>query len=89
MRIVRCGSAQEAVDLLHHCLEDGEVIFGRHFRDELSNERLSVEDAWVVLRSGTIYLPPEQDIKTGEWKWKVEGYEPEVNGWLSFFVLRP
>jgi hypothetical protein len=43
---------------------------------ELANEGLSIEDAWSVLRRGRIFKPPEQDIKTGEWKYRVEGKEP-------------
>ncbi len=67
---------QEAEDLLRHCLEGGEVIPGRHFREELAKEGAVFEDAWVVLRTGRIYDEPEPDIKTGEWKYRVEGYEP-------------
>jgi len=70
------GTLQEAQDLLHFCLEgEGEVIPGRHFRDELAKERLTFEDAWMVLNTGQIYDPPEPDIKTGEWKYRVEGWE--------------
>lgn len=31
----------------------------------------------VVLKTGVIYTPPEVDIRTGEWKFRIEGYEPE------------
>lgn len=73
---VALGTLQEATDLLHFCLEgDGEIIPGRHFRDELVNEGLTFEDAWMVLTMGQIYRPPEHDIKTGEWKYSIEGYE--------------
>lgn len=67
---------QEALDLLHHCLEEGEVVPTKHLRDELANESITFEDAWIVLRSGAIYDEPEQDIRTGDWKDRVEGYEP-------------
>ncbi len=70
-------TAREAVDLLHRCLEDGAVAYGTHFREELANESLSIGDAWVVLRTGRIYDPPEQDIKTGDWKYRVEGRVPD------------
>lgn len=74
---------QEAQDLLHFCLEGGgEIIPSRHFRDELLNETLSFEDAWVVLRTGRIYEPPEPDIRSGESKFRVEGYEPGGK-WLA------
>jgi hypothetical protein len=71
-----CATLQEAIDLLHYCLEDGEVVPGKHFRDELANEDLTIEAAWMVLRSGTIYEAPDLDIRTGEWKYRVEGLEP-------------
>jgi len=76
--VVQCASSQEALDLLQYCLgEDGDVIPGRHFREELRNEGLDMEDAFAVLRTGMIYDPPEPDIKTGEWKWRVEGKCPD------------
>ncbi len=71
------NTVQEAQDLLRFCLQGGgEIVLGRHFRDELSAEDLTFEDAWVVLRSGIVYDPPEIDIKTGEMKYRVEGHEP-------------
>ncbi|SEF99302.1 hypothetical protein SAMN05421819_1598 [Bryocella elongata] len=67
----------EAQDLLRFCLQGGgEIVPGRHFRDELLQEDLTFEDAWVVLKSGRVLDPPEPDIKTGEWKYRVEGHEP-------------
>lgn len=73
---VELRTLQEAVDLVHYCLEDGEIIPGRHFREELAKEGISFLDAYVVLKSGRIYDAPEQDIKTGEWKYRMEGHEP-------------
>jgi hypothetical protein len=52
---VLLSTVQEAIDLLHFCLEgDGEIIPGRHFRDELLEEELTFEDAWMVLTTGQI-----------------------------------
>lgn len=70
-------TTQEAQDLLRHCLEDGKVIPGKHFREELAQEGLTFEDVLFVLRRGHIYDPPEQDIKTREWKYRSEGTEPD------------
>lgn len=82
MESVPCLSRQKAVDLLRRCLEEGEVIPGAHFRQELANEGLTIADAWQVLRSGRIYDPTEQDIRTGEWKYRIEGHEPEGK-WIA------
>ena len=81
--VITITAPQEATDLLHFCLEGGgEIIVGRHFRDELAAENLTFEDALVVLKKGTIYDPPEIDSRTGEWKFRVEGYEPEGK-WIT------
>jgi|ERR1700683_3212741 hypothetical protein len=67
-----------AMDLLRDCLGGGgRVIPGKHFREELSAEGLSMADAWHVLRVGLIFDPPEPDIKTGEWKYRIEGNVPD------------
>lgn len=70
---------------MHHCLEDGEVVPGRHSREELAKEGVDFEDAWVVLRKGRIFDEPEQDIKTGEWKYRIEGHEPGGK-WLAIVL---
>ena len=67
---------RKAVKQLRHCLEEGSIVPTRHFRDELSNEHILFEDAWTVLRYGQIYDPPEEDMRSGEWKYRIEGYEP-------------
>ena len=67
-----------AKDLLLECLgRDGEVIPTRHFLIELEKEELIFPDIIHVLRHGTIFDPPEGDIKTGEWKYRIEGTEPD------------
>jgi hypothetical protein len=73
----------DALDLLHHCLsEGGSVTWGRHFKEELEAENVDFPDAWHVLRGGRIYDAPEHDVKTGEWKYKVEGHTPD-GIWLA------
>lgn len=71
-----------ASDILRDCLSDGNVIPGKHFLDELKKEGLTIPDAWQVLRGGCIFNPPEPDIKSGEWKYTVEGYAPDGQ-WLA------
>ena len=68
----------DALDLLHFCLsEGGSVRRGPHFLKALSDEGLTLPDAWQILRNGRIYEAPDQDIKTREWKYRVEGYTPD------------
>jgi len=74
--------AQQAQDLLRHCLEAGKVIPGRHFREELEKEAVSLLDAVHVLKSGRVYNPPEFHVGTQEWNYRVEGCEPDGK-WLS------
>lgn len=88
MRHVICKTQEEALDLLHHCLEQGDVVLTRHFREELAAERLNIEDAWCVMRSGAVYEAPELDIKSGDWKWKVEGREPNGNWLVIVFTFK-
>jgi hypothetical protein len=67
-----------AMDMLRDCLgSGGQVIPGKHFRDELRAENLTMPDAWCVLRGGCIFNAPEHDVKTGEWKYTIEGRVPD------------
>lgn len=75
-------SRADAEVLLRRCLEDGLVIPSKHFRDELANEALDFLDAACVLKGGQIYNEPEPDIRTGEWKYTIEGPEPGGR-WLA------
>ena len=74
--IVPCVTNPQALERLHQCLETGDIILSSHFKRELSNERIQFEDAWTVLRYGHIYDPPEEDTRSAEWKYRVEGHEP-------------
>lgn len=86
MANVECKNAQEARDLLRHCLDEGRIWPSRHFFDELANEKLDLEDAIAVLRAGQVLEGPDQDPKTLEWKWKVEGREPGGK-WIVIVVV--
>lgn len=74
---IKCLQRTEAELLVRHCLTDGQVIFGSHFREELAKERLEISDAKYVLKHGHIFREPEIDIKTGEWKYRIEGKTPD------------
>jgi hypothetical protein len=53
------------------------VIPGKHFREELANEGLDILDAHNVLRTGNIFQEPEPDIRSGDWKYRMEGTDLE------------
>ena len=77
--------AEDAVALLRQCVDTGFVVPSKHFREELSSEGLDLVSAYHVLKKGLIYDPPEQDIKTGDWKYRVEGREPDGK-WLAIIL---
>jgi hypothetical protein len=80
---VPAQKSNEAAALLRRCLsKDGTVRWGPHFAKALVDEGLTFTDAWQVLRHGRIYAAPEPDIKTGDWKYKVEGHTPD-GIWLA------
>jgi hypothetical protein len=74
--LVRRLARREAEKLLRQCLEKGEVLQGRHFIEELAHEAMTFQDAIAVLKTGGIFDEPEPDIRTGEWKYRMEGHEP-------------
>ena len=83
-------SLQEALDLLHYCLEEqGDVRPSRHFRQELVNEALEFVDVWHVMgKTGRMFNPPEHDVKTGEWKYTIEGHEPGGRWLVIVFTFK-
>jgi hypothetical protein len=58
---------------LNDCFEGGAVIYSRHFREELANDSLTTGDVLMVCKSGAIIMAPEKDLKTGNWKYRIEG----------------
>jgi hypothetical protein len=74
---VGCMTAVLAKDALRDCLTHGEIRPSSHFLDELSKEGLTLPDAWHVLKNGLVTNPPEHDVRTGEWKYRIEGKEPD------------
>lgn len=79
----------EAKAVLNRCLEEGVVSYTKHFRDELTDDDLSTEDVLRISRSGAIIEAPEKDIKTGQWKYRIEGITSDSRRVAVVFVLRP
>lgn len=86
--MIECFSKADALRLLRHCLEQGIVQPGTHFRQELAAENVGYLEALKVLKGGNIYREPELDTKTRDWKYTVEGHEPGGK-WLAIvFTFR-
>ncbi len=78
---------RQAEKLLAFCLECGRVIAGKHFREELENEAVPLPAAREVLAKGRIYNEPEFHVRTQEWNYRIEGYEPVENGSQLYSAL--
>jgi YgiT-type zinc finger domain-containing protein len=85
---VKWLSRTEATDLVRHCLTVGRVIPGKHFKEELANEGLDILDAYNVLTKGNIFKEAELDIKTGDWKYRMEGTDLEGKPFSNRFLLQ-
>jgi hypothetical protein len=82
-------SPASAKDALRKCLGvSGRIQPSRHFLGELKNETLTLVEAWQVLRTGTIFSAPEHDVATGEWKYGIEGKEPEGRSMAIVFCFK-
>ena len=55
---------------LNRCLEEGTVVYSLHFRDELLNDDLTIEDVLTICRAGVIVTAPEPDIRNAKMKRK-------------------
>ncbi len=77
-----------ALEVLRDCLKEGKVTPGKHFLEELEKEGLTLVDAWHVLGTGSICKPPELNIRSGEWKYTVEGFVPDGARLAIVFCLK-
>lgn len=68
-----CLGKQEAAALVRQCLDSGEIVIGPHAQKAMVDDALDIEDLYKVLKAGVIYDEPEQDIRTSDWKYRMEG----------------
>ena len=87
MRSRPLGKDQAKAEI-NRFLEEGDVIYSKLFREELASDDLSMQDVLVVCRSGAISMAPEEDIKTGEWKYRIEGFTPDHYRIAVVFTFR-
>lgn len=81
-------SRDQAEAKLNRCLEEGAAIYSRHFRDELLNDDLSMQDVLTVCKSDVIFMAPEKDIKTARWKYRIEGVNADRPKIAVVFTFR-
>jgi hypothetical protein len=82
-------SKGQAKAQLNQCIDDGVVHYTRHFREELAKDNLTTEDILSICKSGAIIMAPEKDIKTGDWKYRIEGITVDGDRVALVFVLKP
>lgn len=70
-------SRDDAVRLVRRCLEDGEIILTKHFRDKLEFLGVSMVEARYILQHGVIWNEPEFDLRHRQWNYRIEGTEPD------------
>jgi hypothetical protein len=70
-------SRDDALKRIRHCLDEGEVIPTKHFRDKLGELEMSMVEAFYILRHGLILNEPEFDVRFQQWNYRVEGTEPD------------
>lgn len=81
-------SKDRAKARLNRCLDDGVVIYSQHFRRELAKDDLTTVDVLAICRSGAIIMAPEKDIRTGQWKYRIEGMTADQRQVAVVFTFR-
>ncbi|MFZ0819854.1 MAG: DUF4258 domain-containing protein [Candidatus Acidiferrales bacterium] len=70
-------SRDDAAKLIRECVETGRIRITQHFKQELMKEGLSIGDALHVIQHGGIYNEPEHDPSFQQWRYRIEGTEPD------------
>jgi hypothetical protein len=70
-------SRDDALKRIRRCLDDGEVIPTKHFREKLEELSMSMVEVLYILRHGLILNEPEFELRYREWNYRIEGTEPE------------
>jgi hypothetical protein len=81
-------AAQEATDLVRHCLEEGEITWGPHFRNALQEESFGIEEVFDVLQHETSTTHRNQTSELGSGSTRLKAISRTVNGSLSSSALR-
>lgn len=69
------------------CIDKGFIYQTVHFKEELANEEVSFGDCTCVIEDGMIFDQAEWDDDHREWKYRLEGYEPDGKWLVIVFSL--
>jgi hypothetical protein len=81
-------SRHDALARVRHCLEKGIVEPHPHFLRALKDDGLDFGDAIYVLRTGNIYDEPEFDVRFQQWRYLIQGKEPDGGLLAIVFTFR-
>lgn len=60
----------EARKHLTRCLEEGEISWSRHARDEMANDNLVQNDVLNILERGWMYSDRPAEFEHGSWRYR-------------------
>ena len=82
-------SPEEARTEIFICAYDDFIRQTAHFKEKLTEENVSFGDTTSVILSETsrIYEPAEWDEAHCEWKYRIEGYEPDGKWLVIIFSI--
>jgi hypothetical protein len=81
-------SPENAKTALHLCNDAGLLLQTNHYREELGDEPFTFADCISVIEVGHIFDPAEWDDEHQEWKYRLEGFEPDGK-WVNIIFSLP
>ena len=65
---------QQAPKIIAGAVKDGRVSITKHAKGQMAKRDIIMTDVLRVLQKGHIFQPPDRDVKTGAWVYRVEGH---------------
>jgi hypothetical protein len=80
-------SDQQALIRIREIVDTGEVRWGKHLRDRLSDRNFTIRDILYILRNGKV-IKAEFDDDRQNWKYSVKGHDLEgVDGTVVTAII--